>query len=122
MMAWAWAAASALAIWAPMWSARGTAIPRSERASSIARVRPSRYSMMKKCSPLSVWPKSWISTMCSLPIWLTARASLRNRLTTSLLPASSRWMTLRATFLPMWGCSARNTIPIPPTPTRERIR
>jgi len=37
--------------------------------------------------------------MCSLPIWLTARASWKNRATTSRLPASSRWMTLSATLL-----------------------
>ena len=117
----AWQAASALAICAPMRSARRTSIIGSW-VSTEARVLPSRYSMMKKWCPSGDTPTSWTSTMCSLPIVLTARASWKKRCTISLLVARSLWMTLSATFLPISGCSARYTAPMPPVPILASTR
>ena len=75
--------------------------------STWASVRPSRYSMMKKCSP-SVGLAEVVDLDDVLVADLVDRARLvEEALTTSRLPASSRWMTLSATFLPISGCSAR---------------
>ena len=64
-----------------------------------------------------MFPKSAMSTMCSWPIWLTAFASVMKRETTSEFFESSGWIAFMATFLPMTGCSARYTTPMPPSPS-----
>jgi hypothetical protein len=52
-------------------------------------------------------PKSTMSTMLGWPMSLTALASLKKRAATSWFVENSEWRTLRATFLPIEGCSAR---------------
>ena len=72
--------------------------------------------MTMKLSPSGVCPKSCTSTMFSWPICVTARASLKKRAIISSFDASSGWMTLSATRLPMTGWCARKTLPIAPEP------
>jgi hypothetical protein len=60
--------------------------------------------------------------MHSCRIRLTARASWKKRSTSELCSDQSREITLMATRLPIAGCTARNTSPIPPAPMRAAIR
>src|SRR4051812_26253156 len=60
--------------------------------------------------------------MLSWPMWLTARASLKNRSTIPGSVAYCGWRNLMATREPMTGCSARYTDPMPPRPRSDTSR
>jgi hypothetical protein len=63
-------------------------------------------------------PTSMISTMLGWRTALMTRASLMKRRTSTLSSASDRRSTLMAAFQPITVCSARYTVPIPPSPSR----
>jgi hypothetical protein len=112
--------ASASATWAAMPSAR------SARTALAAQAIGQRLALQELHDEVElarrVVPKSLTSTMCSLPIWLTDLASVMKRDTTSGLRDSSGWIAFSATLRPITGCSARNTTPMPPSPSFAVMR
>ena len=60
-------------------------------------------------------------TMFSCPMRFTARASSKKRATTFASAAMPSCRNFTATRLPMTGCSARYTVPIPPRPRSFKI-
>src|SRR5580693_4023372 len=58
--------------------------------------------------------------MLGWPVIAVARASRRNRASTSLLSVRCGWRTLSATRRPIQVSSASKTTPTPPSPIRRR--
>jgi len=64
-------------------------------------------------------PTSMMSMMLGWRMAFAARASLKKRVTSASSLASSGLRTFTAALRPMMGCSAKYTVPMPPSPSSE---
>jgi hypothetical protein len=99
------AAASVVAIWRAR--RRASRIGSGPRASRVSSDSPCRNSMTRKALPSLWWPKSNTATMPGSTIAVAARASLKNRMTTSGRSDRLGCRTLIAACRPSRQCSPR---------------